>query len=139
MHVIIPASGYGTRLRPHTYTKPKPLVRLAGSTILGHILDRLEGAGVSEITFIVGYLGEQIREYVHKQYPHFKANYVEQPEMRGQAHAIYLARELVKEPVLELVSVERPPSRSAGRVIQGEASEAARELVRLLREEAKAI
>jgi electron transfer flavoprotein beta subunit len=43
------------------------------------------------------------------------------------------------EPVLELVSVERPPSRSAGRVIQGEASEAARELVRLLREEAKAI
>jgi glucose-1-phosphate thymidylyltransferase len=102
MHVIIPASGYGTRLRPHTYTKPKPLVRLAGSTILGHILDRLEGAGVNEITFIVGYLGEQIREYVQKQYPHFKANYVEQPEMKGQAHAIYLAKELVHEPVLIL-------------------------------------
>lgn len=43
------------------------------------------------------------------------------------------------EPVLELVSVERPPARAAGRIIEGDVREAARELVRLLHEEAKAI
>lgn len=100
MHVIIPVAGYGTRLRPHTYSKPKPLVQVAGNTVLGHILDMLKGVGVNEITFIVGYLGDQIRDYVSDKYPEFKANYVEQRDRKGQAHAIYLAKELVDEPVL---------------------------------------
>ncbi|MBA3532128.1 MAG: NTP transferase domain-containing protein [Ardenticatenales bacterium] len=102
MHVIIPVAGYGTRLRPHTYTKPKPLLQVAGNTVLGHILDMLEGVGVNEVTFIVGYLGEQVREYVARSYPTLKVNYVDQVERKGQAHAIYLAREYVHEPVLIL-------------------------------------
>ncbi len=43
------------------------------------------------------------------------------------------------EPLLELVSVERPPARAAGRILEGEPSESARELLRLLREEAKVL
>lgn len=104
MHVIIPVAGYGTRLRPHTYSKPKPLVQVAGNTVLGHILDQLARAEVSQITFIVGYLGDQIRDYVSSAYPHFRVNYVEQVDRKGQAHAIYLARELVDEPVLIIFS-----------------------------------
>jgi glucose-1-phosphate thymidylyltransferase len=100
MHVIIPVAGYGTRLRPHTYTKPKPLLQVAGNTVLGHILDMLEGVGVNEVTFIVGYLGEQVRQYVAQAYPNFKVNYVDQVDRKGQAHAIYLAKEYVQEPVL---------------------------------------
>src|SRR5688500_8274036 len=100
MHVIIPVAGYGTRLRPHTYSKPKPLVQVAGNTVLGHIVDKLKTAGVSEITFIVGYLGEQIEKYMRGHYPDLKCNYVEQVDRKGQSHAIYLARELVHEPVL---------------------------------------
>lgn len=99
MHVIIPTAGYGSRLRPHTYTKPKPLVKVAGNTVLGHVLDMLEDITVDEITFIVGYLGDQIRDYVGQNY-HFKANYVEQKELKGQAHAIRLAREFVDGPML---------------------------------------
>lgn len=104
MHVIIPVAGYGTRLRPHTYSKPKPLVQVAGNTVLGHILDQLKDVGVSEITFIVGYLGEQVRSYVSEQYPEFEANYVNQAERKGQAHAIWLAKERVSEPVLIIFS-----------------------------------
>lgn len=99
MHVIIPTAGYGSRLRPHTYSKPKPLVKVAGKAVLGHVLDMLEGIRVDEITFIVGYLGEQIRDYVSQNYD-FRANYVEQKELKGQAHAIWLAREYVQDPVL---------------------------------------
>jgi glucose-1-phosphate thymidylyltransferase len=99
MHVIIPVAGFGTRLRPHTYTKPKPLVNVAGKPILGHILDRLTGLDVEKVIFVVGYLGDQIREYVDSNY-NLPTRYVEQRELLGQAHAIGLAREHVTGPVL---------------------------------------
>jgi glucose-1-phosphate thymidylyltransferase len=92
MKVIIPLAGFGTRLRPHTYSKPKPLVNVAGKPVLGHILDKLISLDLEEVIFIVGYLGEQIKEYVDTHY-HFPARYVEQKELLGQAHAIWLARE----------------------------------------------
>jgi glucose-1-phosphate thymidylyltransferase len=99
MKVIIPLAGFGKRLRPHTYTKPKPLVNVAGKAVLGHILDKLEGLDVEEIVFIVGWLGEQIEEYVAVNYD-FKARFVEQKELLGQAHAIRLAKEWVDGEVL---------------------------------------
>ena len=101
MKVIIPLAGFGTRLRPHTYTKPKPLISVAGKPVLGHILDKLTGLDIEEIIFIVGYLGDQIREYVAANYE-FPSRYVEQKELKGQAHAIYLVREHVRGPVLIL-------------------------------------
>ncbi|MBM4429630.1 MAG: nucleotidyltransferase [Chloroflexi bacterium] len=99
MKVIIPLAGFGTRLRPHTYTKPKPLISVAGKPVLGHILDKLIGLDIEEIIFIVGYLGDQIRDYVTANY-HFPARYIEQKELKGQAHAIYLAKEHMSGPVL---------------------------------------
>jgi glucose-1-phosphate thymidylyltransferase len=101
MNVIIPLAGFGTRLRPHTYTRPKPLINVAGKPVLGHILDKLKGLDVDEIVFIVGYLGDLVKDYVEANYE-FKTHYVEQKELLGQAHAIYLARELVKGPSLIL-------------------------------------
>lgn len=99
MYVIIPVAGFGTRLRPHTYTKPKPLVNVAGKPVLGHILDRLQGVDIDRVIFIVGYLGDQIRDYVESNYK-LPTRYVEQKELLGQAHAIGLAKEHVHGPVL---------------------------------------
>ncbi len=99
MKVIIPLAGFGTRLRPHTYSKPKPLVNVAGKPVLGHILDKLVDLAPEEVIFITGYLGEQIQAYVEANYD-LPARYVEQKEMKGQAHAIRLAKDLVEGPVL---------------------------------------
>ena len=99
MKIIIPLAGFGTRLRPHTYTRPKPLINVAGKAVLGHILDKLVGLDIEEIIFIVGWLGEQIEEYVAANYD-FPARYIEQTELKGQAHAINLARDYVQGPVL---------------------------------------
>lgn len=99
MKVIIPLAGFGTRLRPHTYTKPKPLVNVAGKPVLGHILDKLIGLDIEEIIFVTGYLGDQIEAYVSANYG-FPARYVEQKELKGQAHALYLTRDYVQGPVL---------------------------------------
>jgi len=99
LKVVIPLAGFGTRLRPHTYTKPKPLVNVAGKPVLGHILDKLQSLDIDEIIFVVGYLGAQIEAYVNKNYQ-FPARYVEQKELLGQAHALYLARDYMVGPVL---------------------------------------
>ena len=55
MKVIIPMAGYGTRLRPHTFSKPKPLINVAGKPVLGHVLDMLAGVAVEEYIFVTGY------------------------------------------------------------------------------------
>lgn len=99
MKVVIPLAGFGTRLRPHTFTKPKPLVNVAGKPVLAHILDPLMGLDVEEMVFIVGHLGEQIRDYVSSHY-RVPAQYVEQRELKGQAHALHLAREHLTGPLL---------------------------------------
>lgn len=98
MKVIIPLAGLGTRLRPHTYTRPKPLINVAGKPMLAHILDKFRDLEVEEYIFIVGYLGDQIEKYVSQQYG-FKARYVVQHEMLGQAHALWLCRDYVQGPV----------------------------------------
>jgi glucose-1-phosphate thymidylyltransferase len=103
MRIVIPMAGYGTRLRPHTWSKPKPLVSVAGKTVLGHVLDGFASVpNVEEVVFIVGYLGQQVEEYVTRHYPHLRARYVEQAEMLGQSHAVWLAREYLAGPLLIL-------------------------------------
>ncbi len=97
MKVVIPLAGLGTRLRPQTYTRPKPLVNLAGKPLLGHILDRLTPLPIEEVIFITGYLGNQIEEYVRSAYT-LPARYVEQTEQLGQAHAIQLTAEWLHGP-----------------------------------------
>jgi len=99
VHVIIPAAGYGTRLRPQTWSKPKPLVSVAGKPILGHVLDSVVTLDPESVVFITGYLGGQIEDYVNANYD-FPAEFVTQKEMRGQADAISLARSYVEGPVL---------------------------------------
>ncbi|MGE5141800.1 MAG: sugar phosphate nucleotidyltransferase, partial [Rudaea sp.] len=84
MKAIILLAGLGTRLRPHTYSRPKPLVNVAGKPVLGHILDGMADLKLEEIVFVVGYLGDQIQDYVSRNYPQIRACYVEQTEMRGQ-------------------------------------------------------
>lgn len=96
MKVIIPLAGFGTRLRPHTYTKPKPLINVAGKPVLGHLLDKIAGLDIEEYIFVVGYLGEQVEEYVNTNYK-LNARFVEQKELLGQAHAIWLAREFLDD------------------------------------------
>jgi glucose-1-phosphate thymidylyltransferase len=94
MKIILPMAGFGTRLRPHTWDVPKPLVPLAGKTMIDHVLDRLLPLEPEEVICIVGYLGEQIEEYIKGRYS-VPVRFVVQPEMRGQADAIALTRDVV--------------------------------------------
>ena len=103
LKIIIPMAGFGTRLRPHTWSKPKPLVSVAGKAVLGHVLDifaTVSDAEDTELVFIIGYLGEQIKNYMQVRHPEIKTHYIVQEEKRGQSHAIALAREFLQGPTL---------------------------------------
>ena len=93
MKVIIPVAGAGAKLRPHTYTQPKPLIPLAGKTILSFIIDQFIEVGQKEFIFIIGYLGEKIQNYVEENYPQIDAKFIVQQERSGTGHAIYLTKE----------------------------------------------
>ncbi|UOR04470.1 sugar phosphate nucleotidyltransferase [Hymenobacter aerilatus] len=93
MKAVIPVAGIGSRLRPHTHTQPKSLVPVAGTPILGHIIDRVVAAGVEEFVFVIGYLGEKIKHYVRRYHPELRAEFVVQDPREGIAHALWLARE----------------------------------------------
>ena len=91
MRAIIPVAGLGSRLKPHTYSTPKVLLNVGGKPILGHILDKLSKEGIKKATFVIGHLGDMIKDYVIKNHRSFKADFVEQEEMLGLGHAIYTA------------------------------------------------
>ncbi|MDI9366294.1 MAG: sugar phosphate nucleotidyltransferase [Flavobacterium sp.] len=95
MKAIIPVAGAGAKLRPHTYTQPKALIPIAGKTILSFIVDQLNEAGITEFVFIVGYLGEKIKEYVLQTYPELTTHFVYQNERQGTGHAIELTKNIV--------------------------------------------
>jgi len=98
--VVIPLAGKGTRLRPHTYATPKPLIHVGGRPVMSYILDDLRDLGVDEVIFITGYLREHIETYIEKEYPDFTTHYVEQKVQDGTAGAVKLAEPYIDRDLL---------------------------------------
>lgn len=93
--VVIPVAGEGTRLRPHTYSRPKVLIDVAGKPMLSHILDRLVELGIEDVVFVVGHMGEDVKDFVVANYG-FNASFVDQPDRKGLGHAIYMTKDSVR-------------------------------------------
>ncbi|MDP8241319.1 MAG: sugar phosphate nucleotidyltransferase [Candidatus Hatepunaea meridiana] len=87
MKVIIPAAGFGSRLRPHTYTVPKALLPIAGKPIIGHILDQVVSWGGTEVTVIIGHFGDQLKAYLTKNYD-LDFTFRIQEKILGLGHAV---------------------------------------------------
>jgi glucose-1-phosphate thymidylyltransferase len=101
MKVIIPLAGKGTRLRPHTLTVPKPMLRVAGKPVMDYVLDDVRKLGdVEEVIYITGHLKEAVEAHAKSTYPDMKASFIEQRVQDGTAGAVGLARSRVDQPVL---------------------------------------
>lgn len=96
-------AGLGTRLRPLTWSVPKQLLNVAGKSVLDHVLNTfctLPDPQNIELINIVGYLGGQIEAHIKEHYPQIISHYIVQDDPLGQSHAIYLARQYIKGPML---------------------------------------
>ena len=85
MKVIIPLAGFGTRMRPYTWSRAKPLLHVAGKTVIGHLLDYMSDITTEEVIFIVGYKEDQVTEWIRSNYPHLDSHFIVQKELLGQA------------------------------------------------------
>jgi MurNAc alpha-1-phosphate uridylyltransferase len=61
---MIMAAGLGKRMRPLTATRPKPLISVAGQTLLDHVFDRLRGAGIKRAVVNVHYLADALEAHL---------------------------------------------------------------------------
>ena len=95
--VIVPAAGVGKRLYPHTHTKPKSMVSVAGKPIIGHILDRLIDIHAQELVIVVGYMKDKTISYIDENYSSCfgKISYVTQDKPLGLGHSIYVTKDVV--------------------------------------------
>ena len=113
LKIVIPTAGWATRVRPQTWSKPKPLVGVAGRTTLDHLLDTFHSVPdlttgtqqrpeTAEYILILGpFLGEtQIPAYMKEHYPDYNVHYVIQSVMRGQSDALRLASEFLSGPMI---------------------------------------
>ena len=103
IQIVILTAGYGSRLRPLTWSKPKPLVAIAGRTALDYLLDEFKDLGNDwdpEYIFVISPNGWSIKTYMEENYPNLNCKYVVQEEMKGQSHAIYCAKDLIDSPMI---------------------------------------
>lgn len=100
MKLIIPLAGKGTRLRPHTWSKPKPLVHVAGKPVLGHLIDQYKKLDIEELVFVTGDMDDQIKSYIEKEYSGYKSSYVKQQELLGDGHALMMTKNIVADDVI---------------------------------------
>jgi len=100
MKAVILAAGEGTRLRPLTDSKPKPLVEVAGKPMLEHCFDSLADAGAESFVVVVGYMAGEICEAYGDEYDGMPITYAHQREQKGLAHALVQAEPYVNQDFL---------------------------------------
>jgi glucose-1-phosphate thymidylyltransferase len=100
---IVLVAGEGIRLRPLTFTIPKPLIPILGKHFVVHILESLRDSGVINISLVIGYLGHLFKEIVGDGSEiGVKVSYVVQPQRLGIADAIYraISENLLDDPII---------------------------------------
>jgi len=105
MKIIIPMAGMGKRMRPHTLTTPKPLIKIAGKTIVSHLLYEIREVldeEIEEINFVIGDFGnrveEELKSLAHALNATPRISYQDTP--LGTAHAVHCAASSLKGKVI---------------------------------------
>jgi len=98
VRALILAGGFGTRLRPLTYTRPKHLLPIANRPHIDHVLDLLQRHGVHEAVLLTSYLAEAFEDTVARARSRgFTMNVTHEEEPLGTAGAIKNAEEFARD------------------------------------------
>lgn len=97
---VVLAAGEGTRLRPLTSNRPKPMLPAAGRPILEHVLDTLVDVGIERLVLVVGYSRQRVQGHFGHSYRDVPITYARQGKQLGSGHALKQAEISVDPPLL---------------------------------------
>ncbi|MBN4080027.1 phosphocholine cytidylyltransferase family protein [Beggiatoa alba] len=99
MKAIILAAGVGSRIRPLTDNCPKSLLKIDGKTILEMMISNLQDCGINEVVFVLGYLQDQIKNFVQINFPNLNPYYVtnERYADTNTGFSLMLAKKLIND------------------------------------------
>lgn len=100
MDAVILAAGEGTRLRPLTSSRPKPMLPVAGKPILQWDLEAIAGNKFKKAIIVVGYKKERIMNYFGDKFNGIELEYVIQKEQLGTGHAVSIVEDFVDDSFL---------------------------------------
>lgn len=105
------------RMRPLTLEKPKPLIQIADKPLLNHIVEALPSE-ITELVLVVGYKGDTIREYCGDTFLGKPVTYFDQPNPGGQAEALFLAKESLRDTFLVMYADDIHGARALKELVQ---------------------
>ena len=96
---IILAAGVGSRIRPLTDNCPKSLLKINGKTILEMMLSHIQACGINEVVFVLGYLQNQIKDYVKIQFPDLIVQFItnEKYEVTNTGYSLMLTKDFIQD------------------------------------------
>jgi bifunctional UDP-N-acetylglucosamine pyrophosphorylase/glucosamine-1-phosphate N-acetyltransferase len=101
MKAVILAAGKGSRMQPLTQNRPKVMLPIANKPIIEHLISEVIAAGIDKFIFVVGYYGDQIKEYFSNGNNwNISIEYTTQHQQLGTADAIKAVKPLVKDAFL---------------------------------------
>ena len=106
MKVMILAAGYGKRMLPLTKTIPKPLLEVAGKTLIQRNIEALLNEGFEDFIINTSYLGSMIKNHVNQKFPSTKINFSEEDQPLGTGGGIVKALSLIGEDPFILINAD---------------------------------
>lgn len=101
MKVVIMAGGKGTRISSLSKDIPKPMIQICGKSVLEHQITCLASQGLSDITLVVGHLGNIIKDYFNDGSKFgVRINYFSEDEPLGTAGALHYLKTYLSEDFL---------------------------------------
>jgi mannose-1-phosphate guanylyltransferase / phosphomannomutase len=105
MKAVVMAGGEGSRLRPLTSRRPKPLAPIANKPVMHHIVDLLAKHGITEVVATLHYLADEIESYFGDGAAHGVAmHYVVEDTPLGTAGAVKMAEKLLSDETFVIIS-----------------------------------
>lgn len=99
MQAIILAAGMGKRLGEYTQDNTKCMVKVNGVTLIDRTLTQLSQLNLTKVILVIGYKGDNLRNYIGNEYKGLKIEYIENPiyNKTNNIYSLSLAKEQLQE------------------------------------------